>query len=471
MGGDGFALMARAGQAAWHELLRRWPDAQRVAVVCGPGNNGGDGYVLALHALQSGREASVLRLSDHAPRSPLARRACAAFVEAGGQVVSFDGCLPDADVAVDALFGIGLARAPEADAAALISALNAADVPVLSLDAPSGVETDTGAVAGSAVRADVTVQFIADHAGLYTGAALDHVGERMLAGLDLPAAIFDDIRPVAGCLRRGDLQGRFTPRLRSAHKGSSGYLLCIGGDHGMGGAVLLAAEAALRCGAGLVGVATHPMHVAAALARRPEVMAQAVDGASALRPLLQRADVVAIGPGLGQAAWGAALFGVALASGKPLVLDADALNLLARGGSAQPLAGDAILTPHPGEAARLLGVDTATVQADRYAAARRLCERYRCVVVLKGAGTVVAAPGAVPQVVVAGNPGMASGGTGDVLTGVIAALRAQGRAAPDAAALGALLHAVAGDVASAAHGERGLVASDLFPPLRALVNG
>ena len=468
--GDGFALMARAGQAGWRELLKRWPQAQRIVVACGPGNNGGDGYVLALHALECGREVSVLRPDGQEPRGELARRARDAFVRAGGRIDVFEGRVPECGVVVDALFGIGLSRPPDKGAAALIDAINAADAPVLALDAPSGVDTDTGAVHGIAVRADATLQFIAAHAGLATGAALDHVGGLALASLELPPGLFDGVAPVATRLCRDDLRGRFPPRARGAHKGSSGYLLCIGGDAGTGGAVLLAAEAALRCGAGLVGVATHPAHVAAALARRPEVMARAVDGAGALRPLLARAGVVAVGPGLGQSAWGSALFGVALACGKPLVLDADALNLLAKGGSAQPLAADAILTPHPGEAARLLGVPTAEVQADRYAAARGLCGRFGCVAVLKGAGTVVAAPGARPQVVAAGNPGMASGGTGDVLTGVIAALRAQGRGALDAAATGALLHAVAGDLAADESGERGMLASDLFAPLRVLVN-
>lgn len=469
LGGDAFALMARAGQAGWRELLRRWPDAQRIVVACGPGNNGGDGYALALHALESGRAVTVLRLDGHAPRSGLARRACEAYAQAGGRIAAFEGRMPECDLAVDALFGIGLSRAPDAPAAALVEAINAAGVPVLALDAPSGVDTDTGAVAGAAVRADATVQFIAAHAGLATGTAPDHVGELALAGLDLPDGLLEEASPVALRLTRDDLRGQFPARRRGAHKGDSGYLLCIGGDAGTGGAVMLAAEAALRCGAGLVGIATQPAHVAAALARRPEVMARGVDGAGALRPLLERADLVAIGPGLGQSAWGSALLGVALAAGKPLVIDADALNLLARGGAQRP-AADAVLTPHPGEAARLLGIDTAGIQADRYSAAAALCERWGCTVVLKGAGTVVAAPGELPRVIGAGNPGLASGGTGDVLTGVIAALRAQGRGAFEAAATGALLHAVAADLAAAERGERGMLASDLFAPLHGLVN-
>lgn len=467
--GDGHALMARAGQAAWQVLLQRWPGARRIAVACGPGDNGGDGYVLALHALRSGCEVRVLALGGEVPRSPLARRANAAYVAAGGRVESAGARLPDVDVVVDALFGIGLSRALEPDAARLVGAINAAGVPVLALDAPSGVDTETGAVAGPAVHADATIQFIAAHAGLHTGAAVDHVGDLLLAGLDLPDVIFDGVEPVATCLRQADLQGRFPPRPRSAHKGSSGYVLCIGGDHGTGGAVLLAAEAALRCGAGLAAVATRPAHVAAALARRPELMARGVDGAGGLRPLLERADVALIGPGLGQSAWGSALFRVTLASGRPLVLDADALNLLAKSGGHLP--GEAIITPHPGEAARLLGVGTGEVQADRFAAARRLQARFGCVVVLKGAGTVVAAPGALPCLIAAGNPGLATGGTGDVLAGIIAALRAQGRAPGDAAATGALLHAVAGDAAASTGGQRGMCASDLFAPLRELVNG
>ncbi|MGY0634535.1 NAD(P)H-hydrate dehydratase [Luteimonas sp. A478] len=468
LGGDPFALMSRAGQAAWRELLRRWPQAQEIVAVCGPGNNGGDGYVLARHALESGRRVTVLRLPGHEPRGELAVRACREYVAAGGSVAEFKGRLPAADIWVDALFGIGLSRSLEMDATRLVEAINASGAPVLALDAPSGVDTDTGAVPGAAIRAQVTLQFIGAHVGLHTGAALDWAGESSVATLDLPEQLLSAIEPAAVCLRPADLAGRFPPRRRGAHKGDAGYLLCIGGDEGTGGAVLLTAEAALRCGAGLVGVATRAAHVAAMLARRPEVMARAVEGAGALRELIERANVVAIGPGLGQGAWGSAQFAVALGGGKPLVLDADALNLLAKRDRPE-LAPDTVLTPHPGEAARLLGATTAQVQADRLVAARALCEQFGCVVVLKGAGTVVAAPDETPRVIGAGNPGLATGGTGDVLTGIIAALRAQGYPAFEAACTGALLHAAAGDMA-AQEGERGMLASDLFAPLRRLVN-
>ena len=465
--GDEGVLMQRAGLAAWHCLLEHWPQAQRIVVVCGPGNNGGDGYVLATHALAAGRSVRVLRLAAHAPRSVQARRAHAGFESAGGQVEVFAGSLPEADLVTDALFGIGLARAPDPEAAALIAAINAGATPVLALDVPSGVDADRGCVPGIAVQATRTLQFIAPHPGLATGAALDHVGGCGLSTLDIDPSLLRDI-PVAAWAIAADALGDWLhPRPRDSHKGGNGHVLCIGGDHGSGGAIVLCTQAALRSGAGLASVATRPEHVTAMLARQPEAMAHGLDSADALAPLLQRAGVVAIGPGLGQGGWGRMLLDAALVAGKPLLLDADALNLLAA--SPRTLPASTILTPHPGEAARLLGIDTAQVQADRYAAARALVERHGCVVVLKGAGTIVMAPQRTPCVVAAGNPGMAVGGMGDLLSGVIAALRAQGMEAFDAAACGALLHAVAGD-AAAADGARGMLPTDLLPWLRRCAN-
>jgi NAD(P)H-hydrate epimerase len=464
---DDGVLMQRAGLAAWHCLLEHWPQAQRIVVACGPGNNGGDGYVLATHALAAGRGVRVLRLAAHAPRSAQARRAHAGFEGCGGQVEVFADRLPEADVVVDALFGIGLARAPDPEPAAMIGAINAAGVPVLALDVPSGVDVDRGCVPGIAVRATRTLQFIAPHPGLATGAALDHAGTCGVAMLDLDGSLLREVPVAAYAIAAEALGGWLRPRARDSHKGDNGHVLCIGGDHGSGGAIVLCAQAALRGGAGLASVATRPEHVSALLARQPEAMVHAVDSMQALAPLLQRADVVAIGPGLGQGEWSRMLLDAALASSKPLLIDADALNLLAT--SPRELPASTILTPHPGEAARLLGIDTAQVQADRYAAAHALAGRHGCVVVLKGAGTIVMAPQRTPYVVAAGNPGMAVGGMGDLLGGVIAALRAQGLDAFDAAACGALLHAVAGD-AAAAGGTRGMLPTDLLPWLRQCAN-
>lgn len=467
--GDASVLMARAGQAAWQALLARWPQAQRITVVCGPGNNGGDGYVLARHAVTSGRQVTVVRLPAHAPRTPLAQHAEAAYRSAGGRIVAFDHALPEADVLVDGLLGIGLSRALDAATVALIEAVNAAPHAVLALDVPSGVNADTGAIVGVAVNADATLELLARKAGLRTGAALDCTGALLFADLAVEAVDVEGVVAVATLLTAADLPRLLPRRRRDSHKGRHGRVLCLGGDHGHGGAILLAAEAALRTGAGLVDVGTRATHVAALLARMPEAMAYAIDdvpedNAGTHRERTALADVVAIGPGLGQAAWGQALLGQALQSRRPLVLDADALNLL--GHVPMPLHADCVLTPHPGEAARLLGIDTAAVQGDRLAAARALVARHGCVVVLKGAGTIVAAPGGTPQVIAAGNAGMAVGGMGDVLTGVIASLRAQGLSMSDAASAGALLHAVAGDRAAVEGGPIGLLPSDLMPWLR-----
>lgn len=474
--GDGSALMQRAGQGAWRTLLDRWPAAGPLLVACGPGNNGGDGYVLARHARQSGREVMVVHAAGHAPRSELARQACAAYVAAGGRVVEFGGeGLPAADLVVDALFGIGLERAPDEVAAALIAAINRHPAPVFALDVPSGIDASRGSAPGGAVAAALTLEFIAPKAALRTGAARDLAGVLQVDALGLDPSRFQ-MPAAAECLQPVDLRRWLSPRRRDSHKGEHGRVLCIGGEHGHGGAILMASESALRSGAGLVDVVTRLPHVVALLARLPEAMAHAhADDADALDAhFIEAADVVVIGPGLGQGAWGTMLLDQVLLAGKPGVLDADALNLLAS--NPRSLPADSILTPHPGEAARLLGVEVAQVQRDRFHAARSLADRYRAVVVLKGAGSIVAAPDRTPRLVDAGNPGMAVGGMGDVLSGVVASLRAQGLDAFDAASCGALLHAAAGDAASCErdehgeHGERGLLPTDLMPWLRRLAN-
>lgn len=464
LGDDGFELMRRAGAAAWRFLLQHWPQAQRIVVACGPGDNGGDGYVLALHALEAGRDVRVLHAEGQAPRSVLARRAWAAFVSAGGAVSMADGDLPDCDLVVDAMFGIGFDGRADDASTALFAAISASGADVFSLDVPSGVDASSGDVPGIAVRAKRTLQFIGHHVGLATGAALDHVGETDMASLELPPGAFDGVRAAAWRLREPSLGALLPRRARTAHKGSAGHVLVIGGNHGMGGAVLLAAAAALRAGAGLVSVATRAIHVAPLLAHTPEAMAHAVEDPAGVSRLVASADVCAIGPGLGRDDWAGVALRAAIAGSDALVVDADALNLLAA--SPRSLPTDTVLTPHPGEAARLLGQTVREVQRDRLAAARALCGRFDCVVVLKGAGSVVAAPGGSTWIIDAGNPGMAVGGMGDALTGIIAALRAQGLPAAEAAAAGALQHALAGDRAAATGGGRGLLPSDLIAALR-----
>ncbi|WP_329740699.1 NAD(P)H-hydrate dehydratase [Dyella sp. A6] len=463
-GVPGIELMRRAAWAGWSSLRRHWPEARRIAVYCGPGNNGGDGFLLALLAREAGVQVELLALADVARGdAALARDA---WTQSGGTVRRWDvgQALPPADVHVDALYGTGLRRAPEPDVAALIEAITGTHAPVLALDVPSGLDADTGTCPGAAIRADVTVSFIAAKRGLHTGHAADHVGRLELDVLGLPDSVFDGTPADARMLRPGHLP----PRARAAHKGNNGHVLAVGGDQGTAGAIRLCGEAALRAGGGLVSVATHADHLLALNCARPELMAHAVDGPQALQPLIDRAGVLAVGPGLGQRAWGHALWLTALDAGKPLVLDADGLNLLAK--EPRTFKAATVLTPHPGEAARLLQGTVASVEADRFAAVRQLSARYGAVVVLKGAGSLIAAPDGRVAVCPWGNPGMASGGMGDLLTGIVAALLAQGCDAWEAACLGVGLHARAGDRA-ALGGERGLLASDLLPVLRRLGNG
>jgi NAD(P)H-hydrate epimerase len=465
LGLSAFELMGRAGAAAWQVLQQRWPDVRRIGVACGPGNNGGDGYVLARLARAAGYSVHVIATPERAgTRSEAAARAAQDWRAGGGLVRIFDGQLPDVELWVDALFGTGLTRPPAGVALAMIERLNASRLPVFSLDVPSGLDADRG-TGRLSVRAELCLSFVAAKRGLYTGQGCE--SEVLLDRLGLPPDRYPDFAPAPALYRPALLASVLPPRDANTHKGEFGHVLCVGGEHGMGGAVRLCAEAALRAGAGLASVATRTEGVAAMVVARPEAMTHAVEDAAALEVLMRRADVLAVGPGLGQGDWGRTLFEAAAASGKPMILDADGLTLLAAHPRELP---QAILTPHPGEAARLLGVDNAQVQADRFAAVEALAKTFNCVVVLKGAGTLVAAPGETTAVIGAGNPGMATGGMGDVLTGVIAALHAQDLPRFHAAVYGALLHGAAGDAAARIDGERGLLPSDLFPHLRRLAN-
>lgn len=462
----GYALMQRAGQAVHALIARRWPAAQRWLVVAGPGNNGGDGYVVARLALLAGHGVHVLAVGDPARIAGDAAQAREDYLRAGGQEdpLAGDG-LPECELIVDALFGTGLQREVQGPLRTLVEAMNRHPAPVVAIDIPSGLHADRGVALGVAVRATATLTFIALKQGLLTGQGPDHCGELHYDGLGVPQAVYTRVPPSGHRAHLDRYASALAPRPRTSHKGHFGHVLVIGGETGMTGAARMASEAAARTGAGLVSIATRPDHCAYLNAGCPVLMVHGVENAADLGPLVDRATVIAVGPGLGTSPWARGLLEVATSSGRPLVLDADALNLLARGPSA---AEQRILTPHPGEAARLLDTDTHTVQSDRFAAARRLRERYGGVVVLKGAGTLIQSEQGV-AVCTGGNPGMASGGMGDVLTGIIAGLVAQGIELARAAELGVSLHAAAADSA-ARDGERGLLATDLFAGLRPLLN-
>lgn len=463
----GYTLMQRAAAVAWRVLRERWPGVRNVHVVAGPGNNGGDGYELARLARAAGCEVRVWAIGE--PAGPTAVQACQAWCDDGGlRAPLAAGCLDGAGVIVDALLGIGVSRALDGDYAAAVAAINAARsharAGVLAIDVPSGLDADSGRTFGAAVRADATVTFIGRKLGLYTGEGPDHAGSVSFDGLGVPGTLYERVDALADGLSRAELARHLARRARGAHKGMHGHVLVIGGDEGMGGAALMAARAALRVGSGLVSVATHPAHAAAIVAAQPEIMGRGVRSARELAPLLQRATVVVLGPGLGQQAWGRELWAHTVAANRPLVVDADGLNWLAQNPQRR---GNWVLTPHPGEAARLLQIGARQVQDDRVAAVVRLQELCGGVVALKGAGTLVR--GSRLALCPHGNPGMAVGGMGDVLSGVIAGLLAQGLEPEPAARCGVLLHALAGDRAARA-GERGLLPGDVIRALRHFAN-
>lgn len=464
----GRLLMERAGAAALEALTRRWTGTAGLTVACGAGNNAGDGYVLARLALRKGLAVRLLAVADPAGLHGDAAATCEDFRNAGGEIIRWDGRGEPGGEGplVDALLGTGLDRPLEGAFGAAVESINAAGRPVLALDVPTGLHADTGRLMGDAVRADLTVTFIGLKLGLFTGHGPGVCGELVFAQLGIPPGLDSGMQPAARRLEPTQLSDWLAPRARDAHKGHFGHVLVLGGDLGMGGAARLAGEAALRSGAGLVSIATRPAHAAAMTAARAELMCRGVDEPTELEALLSRATVIAAGPGLGRSSWARELLEAALGSGRPCVLDADALNLLSE---VPRRRDDWVLTPHPGEAARLLGTDVAEIEADRPAAARKLRANFGGIAVLKGAGTLVCGANAPLWICDRGNPGMASGGMGDVLTGIIAGLAAQLGDLERAACAGVLAHALAADDA-ARHGERGLIASDLLGTLRPWMN-
>ena len=469
----GIVLMKRAARAVFARIIAK--GARSIAVLCGSGNNAGDGYVIAGLARLQGMDVQLLQVGDAAILRGDAATARDWAVSSGVHIEQFavDMAL-DGEVIVDALLGTGLQGPARPAFAAAIAAINAhaanGKAWVIAVDLPSGLDADTGDDFGCAVDADETVTFIGAKRGSLTGVGPQRCGAIWFDDLDVPASTYAKIPYPVVALRWGASGARpMGPRPRHAHKGTSGHVLVVGGASGYGGAALLAAEGALRAGAGLVSLACALEHAAAVLARRPEVMVRGIeDVAEQFAPLLARATVIVVGPGLGQDAWSQAMLAAAINSKLPLVIDADALNLLAA--SSQPWPQDALLTPHPGEAARILNCTTREVQQDRFAAVRALAARTCGVVVLKGAGSLID-DGHHTWLCMDGNPGMAVGGMGDVLAGMLGALRAQGLSAVEAACHGVCLHARAGDLMAARSGERGLLPSDLLEVVPGLLNG
>ncbi len=474
-------LMERAGRAAANLALSRWPLADRFIVLCGPGNNGGDGYVCAQHLRQAGRAVKLFAETKPNSKSPDAANNVKRWAELGAilplaQFLELQ-CSSSSDVIIDALFGIGLSAPLSPPYAAAIAHANQQTCGKLALDVPSGLNSDTGAQTGDAVfQADCTLSFVVHKAGLHTGAARAYVGECSLDALSLPTVLLASAIPVAQLLAASDIA--LPKRAADSHKGKNGHVLVLGGEQGMGGAVLLSAEAALYAGAGLVSVGTRALHVAPLLVRSPELMGFDVSDVSDSALLAKRialASVLALGPGFGSAAdFAECLMRQLVHDPKPKVLDADALNWLATNSSQTAFDERCVLTPHPGEAARLLNCTALDIERDRFAALAALVARYRCIVVLKGAGTLIGMPDQTPVVCGLGNPGMAAGGMGDVLTGCIAALIAQAPALGlshfQACVQAVLAHSKAADALANRNGQRGMRASELGSEMRLALN-
>ncbi len=462
---SGTVLMERAGTVAFETLKDHWPDAKALCIVCGIGNNGGDGFVVARLAYEQGLQVEVLIVGDGNKIKGDALSAKQRLEGCGVNTKVYgNGKLPLGDLVVDAVFGTGLKGEISGDALHAVNAINQHGTPVLALDIPSGLLADTGHVLGEVVQADVTISFVGLNQGLLTAKGPDCCGELIFDDLQIPSGV---ALKVPASVQRLDISASvFNKRDKESHKGLFGHVLVVGGDVGMSGAARLACEAALRTGAGLVSLATRYAHASVISSVRPEIMSHPAERENEIQFLIEKANVVAIGPGLGKSDWAATLFAAAISSDKPLVVDADALNLLA----VEHIRRDNwILTPHPGEAARLLGITVEDVQADRFNAVQQIAEKFGGAAVLKGNGSLVYSEGAT-YLCDKGNPGMASGGMGDVLTGIIASLLAQGFSLTDAATVGVHLHSAAGDAAAKGAGERGLLASDLMPAIRRLIN-
>jgi NAD(P)H-hydrate epimerase len=467
-------LMQIAGQAAFDRLQQQWPRARHISVCCGTGNNGGDGFVLARLAKEKGLDVIIYSIKSLVQLTGLCQemaQACEAL-SIPIRLFNAQADFKKADLIVDALLGSGLegdVKAPFIDS---IAAINASEKPTLAIDIPSGLNATTGQAQGIAVKADLTITFIGLKQGLFTDDGPEYCGQVICDTLNIPQSYYSAIKPTAHLFNKTTLKSCLKKRSRIANKGCYGHVLIVGGDYGMAGAVRMAGEAALRAGAGLVSVATHREHRDIVNAECPEIMCHGVETAHELDPLLKKATVVVIGPGLGQKKWGISLLNKILnKNNNPLLLDADALNLIAQKKVLMDFdTTEMIITPHPGEAARLLDASVKTIQHNRFTAAIHLQKSYHATVVLKGAGTLIQAKNTLPIICTHGNPGMATAGMGDVLSGTIGGLLAQHLTPLDAAQIGVYLHAKAADMAAAQYGERGLIATDLFHFIQKLSN-
>ncbi len=480
-GVSGIELMSRAGQAAFDSVMKKWPSLNRggsLLIFCGGGNNGGDGYIVATLARQRYIPTQVIALKDPETLTGDALKAFEWYRKHGGRTIPWvSGMDVAGDIVIDAMLGTGLNGAATGDYAEAIQAINQTGKPVVALDIPSGLNADSGLAEGPVIRATLTVTFIGVKRGLVTGSASDNSGELQFADLQVPKEVYLREPVTSHLIRKQELLGLIPPRSHDSHKGNYGHLLVIAGNTGMGGAGIMAVQAAIRCGVGRVTLATRAEHALACTIRQPEAMAVAVNSGAELAPLLDNKSAIVIGPGLGQDSWGRELLTTTLNfardHGVPILLDADGLNMVAETPELLVPMPHLVITPHPGEAARLLKTTIPIIAGNRFAAVEELQRQSGGVAVLKGAASLVASvenDRIVTAICHQGNPGMAVAGMGDLLSGVIGALLARGLSVANAARMGVWLHANAGDECALTDGENGMAATDLLPVVRRITN-
>ncbi|ELV08323.1 bifunctional ADP-dependent NAD(P)H-hydrate dehydratase/NAD(P)H-hydrate epimerase [Wohlfahrtiimonas chitiniclastica] len=457
-------LMQRAALFILGYLYKSYPDVKKIAVIVGAGRNGGDGYFFAQQALSAGFDVKVYYLAEPNNLVDDVRKAYLAAKGMGVPCESFSSSsLDDADLIIDAMMGTGVNRALSGEWLGAAMLINRSGKPVISIDVPSGMNANTGAILSEAVKATETITFIAQKPGLYTGKGPEYVGKVICSDLGIPQACFESVRAASCCFNLPAMAEWFPDRKKFNHKGNFGHVLVVGGYIGMAGAALLAGHAALRIGAGRVSIATHPHHATAMIPYHPELMVHGVHNSEEMAHLLDIATCIVVGCGLGTNEWSIDLMNAVLASGKPLVIDADGLNLIAKGAVSKELLDENIdnmvITPHPVEAARLLHGTVNDVEADRLVTANQLSSRFG-ITVLKGAGSLVCDSDFL-SINTTGNPAMASSGMGDALSGIIGGLIVQGVSIRRATRLGVWLHGLSGDLC-AKDGYRSVIATDVI---------
>ena len=456
-GHKGLMLMKRAGSRAFSHITRNYSDFRSMIVLCGTGNNGGDGYVVAGHGLSVGMDVRVIQSGP--PQSSESRVVCEEYLNHGGRIeTELESPIGPGTLIVDGLLGTGISEAPRGQIKALIESANTCESPIISLDVPSGLDSDTGFAFEPCINAHSTVTFIGKKLGLFTASGRAVSGDIIYEKLELDDDVFDLVPVEARIITPLSLEAREP----DTHKGCFGNVVVAGGGAGMLGATLLAGTAALRCGSGLVTILSSQSHMDLPALYQPELMSQCVENEPGFAALMRRCDVVILGPGLGQDLWSENLFQQLISSSIPMVVDADGLNLLSK----SPLKCEHwVLTPHPAEAGRLLGLTTEEVQRNRVAAVRAISEQYGGVCVLKGSGTLVAHRDSL-YLCDKGNPGMATAGMGDVLSGIIGSFIGQKFSLLNAATKGVWLHSHCADSVSMESGMHSLVASDIVTQLK-----